>query len=299
MARLSIHLFGPFHALVDDCPVWGFKTDKDRLLLAYLAVEKAQPNRREALAELLWPGRPQGAALANLRHTLSILRKILQTPHEDPPFLVATRHCLQLNPAADIWTDIEQFQFLLNQNLPPSFSADRLERAVCCYSGAFLEGFLTCGILELEGWIEARRAQYHQMFMLVLNRLSCFWEGQKEYGKALSFAYRTAELEPWSERANYNIIRLLTLDEQHNAAITHFEAYRRTLKNELGTEPALKTNKLYKQILTRNTVWSESKKTPNSYWMAPNMVFLSGERNEVKGPIYLARPLIIVKQPCG
>jgi DNA-binding SARP family transcriptional activator len=254
MARLSIHLFGPFHALLDDCPVWGFKTDKDRLLLAYLAVEKAQPNRREAIAELLWPGRPQGAALANLRHTLSILRKILQTPYEDPPFLIATRQCLQLNPAADIWTDIEQFQFLLNQNLPPNFAADRLEQAVCCYSGAFMEGFLTRSVSELEGWIQARRAQYHQMFMLVLNRLSCFWEGQKEYGRALSFAYRTAELEPWSEKANYNIIRLLTLDEQHKAAVTHYDAYRRTLKHELGTEPALKTDQLYKQILTRNTV---------------------------------------------
>ena len=62
MARLVIRLLGPFEVTLDGEPVTGFETRKARALLAYLAVEGDCSHRREALAEMLWPGRPEGAA---------------------------------------------------------------------------------------------------------------------------------------------------------------------------------------------------------------------------------------------
>ena len=45
----------PFY---DGAPITAFESDKVRALLAYLAVESGRPQRREMLAGLLWPERP-------------------------------------------------------------------------------------------------------------------------------------------------------------------------------------------------------------------------------------------------
>ena len=77
MPRLSLSLLGPFQACLDDAQVTNFGTDKVRALLAYLAMEAGIPHRRETLADLLWPDRPQKAARRNLRQALSRLGRAM------------------------------------------------------------------------------------------------------------------------------------------------------------------------------------------------------------------------------
>ena len=52
MPHLSLSLLGSFQAALDGLPVTGFKSNKERALLAYLAVEADRPHRREMLAGL-------------------------------------------------------------------------------------------------------------------------------------------------------------------------------------------------------------------------------------------------------
>jgi DNA-binding SARP family transcriptional activator len=250
MTRLSVHLFGHFYAELDDRPVRGFKTEKDRILLAYLLVEKAYPKRRESLSELLWPERPQGAALANLRHTLSILRQGLQDHQEDPPFLIIRRRSLQINPAADIWTDVEQFEQLLQDRQSPAQTADRLEKAVCCYSCDFLEGTSGQFSRELSLWIYAQRARLYQELILALGQLTRFYGAKREFGKALQFGYRKVGLEPCDESANNLLITLLAQDGQRSAALAHYETYRLILMEEMGAVPSRTTARLIELVRT-------------------------------------------------
>ena len=77
MARLSLSFLGPFQVTLDGQPVTGFKSNKVRALLAYLAVEADRPHRREVLAGLLWPDWPDRDALSNLRYALSNLRRVI------------------------------------------------------------------------------------------------------------------------------------------------------------------------------------------------------------------------------
>ena len=254
MTRLSVHLFGPFHVLLYERPVWGFTTAKDRLLLAYLAVEREKPSRREALAELLWPERPQGIALANLRHTLSTLRKTIQDHTAIPPFLVITRQSLQLNPAAEVWTDVGSFQLLIEEGLRSDHTAERLEQAVCCYSGPFLDGMLIRASPEVENWIHSWRARYYQEFVLALDHLTRFYECRNAFAKALPYAYRMVELEPWGERANHQLVRLLALDGQRSTALAHYQRFEKILREELGISPSGDTQRLCEQIRASSPV---------------------------------------------
>lgn len=87
MAPLSLHLLGPVEVSLDGEPVTGFKYDKVRALLAYLAVEVERPHRREWLAELFWPGLSSRAARSNLRNALAVLRRAINDRTATPPHL--------------------------------------------------------------------------------------------------------------------------------------------------------------------------------------------------------------------
>jgi len=63
MSQLSLTLPGAFQATLDGEPVTGFESDKVRALLVYLVLEADRPHRRDVLAELFWPERPQGVGL--------------------------------------------------------------------------------------------------------------------------------------------------------------------------------------------------------------------------------------------
>ena len=83
MTRLVVRLLGGFRVELDGEAVYDFESDKCRALLAFLIVEADRPHRRETLASLLWPDRPDSSARANLRQALSSLRRALgdQVPH--------------------------------------------------------------------------------------------------------------------------------------------------------------------------------------------------------------------------
>ena len=97
MERFRLCLLGPFQALLDGKPITGFESNKTRALLAYLAAENSHPHTREFLAELLWPERPQGVALANLRHTLADLRTAIADHATAQPCLLVTHQTLQFD----------------------------------------------------------------------------------------------------------------------------------------------------------------------------------------------------------
>src|SRR3989304_4045531 len=135
MAHLSMRFLGPFQATLDGNPVDGFKSDKVRALLAYLAVEAGRPHSRETLAGLLWPDWPEQAAHTSLRSALSNLRKIIADSRASPPFLSITRETIQFNPASDYWLDVTAFRASLAEDRFPPAGIAQLEQAAGFYFG--------------------------------------------------------------------------------------------------------------------------------------------------------------------
>ncbi|HEY8884324.1 MAG TPA: hypothetical protein VIO35_03350 [Chloroflexota bacterium] len=105
--RLSLRLLGGVQATLDGQPLDGFESDLVRALLAYLAVERDRPHRREALAALFWPEQPDPIASHRLRQTLSNLRQVLRDGAAATPLLLVTNHDVQLNPAAAVRLDVD------------------------------------------------------------------------------------------------------------------------------------------------------------------------------------------------
>ena len=101
MTRLAISLLGSFEVAINGDPVTHFRADSARGLLAYLVMHPGMTHRRDALAGLLWPERPNADALRNLRVTLSRLRTAIGDTDTDTPILDVTRRTIQLNDDVD------------------------------------------------------------------------------------------------------------------------------------------------------------------------------------------------------
>ncbi|MFN2227429.1 MAG: BTAD domain-containing putative transcriptional regulator, partial [Anaerolineae bacterium] len=255
MARLSLSCLGPFQVTLDGQPVTGFKSNKVRALLAYLAVEAERPHRREVLAGLLWPDWPDREALSNLRYTLSDLRGVIGDRARSggrgradgrpaaPPFLLVTRDSLRFNTASDHVLDVAEFLEMAGRGDVPG-----LEEAAALYRGSFLEGFSLGDGAPFEEWALLTRERLDRRMSSALHQLAAAYERQGAYGQARATARRQVEREPWDEVAHRQVMRALALSGQRGAALAQYEACRRLLAEELDVEPGAETTRLYEQI---------------------------------------------------
>ena len=261
MARLSICLLGSFQVTLDGDPVTNFESDKVRALLAYLCVEAKTPQRREKLAGLLWPERPESAARANLRHALANLRLVIGDRQAKSPFLITTWQTIQFNNASDFWVDVAAFTALAQTSQSPTRGTiERMENALELYRGSFLEGFSLPDSPAFEEWALLEGERLQRLAKENLRFLSAWYERCGEFELALDHAWRHVALDPWQENAQQQLLRLLAYSGQREAALVQYQTYRRCLAEELGVEPSTKMVALYDRILDGSDQLTPQKK---------------------------------------
>ena len=253
MARLILQFLGPFRAALDGAPIEAFDSNKVRALLAYLAMECNRPHSREVLGGMLWPEQIQRSAMDNLRYALADLRKALGDTDSPHPFLIVSRDMIQFDPASDFWLDAAEFGQLSTmkpESEPESYEllVQNLEDAVALYSGSFLEGLTVSRSAPFEEWMSNRREQLHHDLMRDLEILADTYERLGQFQSALRAAWKQAELEPWHEEAQRQIMRLLAFEGNRSAALLQYETCKNVLYSELGVEPANQTTRLYESI---------------------------------------------------
>jgi DNA-binding SARP family transcriptional activator/Leucine-rich repeat (LRR) protein len=262
MTHLKISLLGPLQVMLDEEPVTAFESDKVRALLAYLAVEADHPHRRETLAGLFWPERPERSARHNLSQALSNLRKaigdsdVAYTERGPSPFFLVTHQAIQFNRNSNHSLDATVFAALLSaceghghsrlETCQPCIC--RLREAVALYRGPFLEQFYLGDSPAFEEWVLVKREGLQRQVVKIFPHLVAYHEQRGEYQDARGFARRQVELEPWDEAAQRQLIRTLALSGQRSAALKQYQVCRHMLTDELGVEPAQKTTELFEQI---------------------------------------------------
>lgn len=255
-SRMSLLLLGSLQVTLDGATVAGFESDKVRALLIYLAVEHDRPHRRGALAGLLWPERPERAALLNLNQALANLRRAIGDREAHVPLILSSRDSLQFNPAADCTIDVNEFTRLVEACESHSHRslancaacAGRLERAAALYRGAFLEGFAPRDSNTFQEWAGLLRERLHRRLLWALDGLAAY-HARRDPAAALRALFRQIELEPWREQAHRMAMELLWRDGQRSAALAQYERCRELLAAELGLDPDEQTTALYEQIL--------------------------------------------------
>ena len=254
MAKLVVRLLGGFEVELDGRPVHYFESDRCRALLAFLIVEAGRPHRRETLASLLWPDRPDSVARANLRQALSSLRRALgdTRPHDQappgggslpPPFLLVTSTDLQFNTGSDFALDVSELEtFAGNQG---AGGAQLLPEALCA---DFLAGFGVPDSETFQAWVLGKQERYHGLALSILDEQCARFENLGEYDLAVEAARLELRMEPWLEAAHRRCMRALALGGRRTEALHQYEACCRALELELGVAPAGSTRSLYEAI---------------------------------------------------
>src|SRR5512145_1135712 len=241
MTILSLRLLGAFTVERDGQPLNGFATDKARALLAYLAVERERPHRRESLSALLWPDQNDERARQNLRQALSHLKQALGGEE----FLLISPQDIQLHPQACVSTDLREVENLSracdshrHRNLEHCLPClRRQERLSELYNGDFLTGFPSQNSEPFEEWVVLTRERLHQQAMSAQIALANLNERRGNLSAARRHTREQIRLEPWREEAHRQAMRLLALSGERSLALAQYQTCQRILQAELAASP--------------------------------------------------------------
>lgn len=222
-------------------PVNGLRTRKALALLCYLAArstnaESSVPLSRTHLADLFWNDLPEAKGRSNLSYTLHNLNDLF------PDALRTTRDTIAMDRGV-FKVDTHEFEAYAALG-----TADSLASAAALYHDEFLAGLFLDDCPEFEVWLVSEREHWRQRIVSALECVSDYYLRRVEYERALPFAARILEIEPWREEAHRRLMDLLARTGQRSAALQQYETCRRVLAAELGAEPGSETLALYERI---------------------------------------------------
>ncbi len=228
----------------------SFDTRKAVALLAYLAVTQ-QPQRREALATLLWPEYEQANAYGSLRRTLWSLKKGI-----GEGWLAIDSDTIALRGDKDFWLDVTAFHASLEAT--EAHTHDDAEACVAClsslqeavdlYRGDFLAGFTLPDSPPFDEWQYFQAEGLRQEAARALEQLVAIHAARGVFVEGIPYARRWLALDTLHEPAHRALMRLYHWAGQRAAALRQYESCVQALAEEMGVPPEAETIQLYEEI---------------------------------------------------
>jgi DNA-binding SARP family transcriptional activator len=243
-----MRLLGGFEVWWDGRLVGGFESQKVRALLGYLACHRGRVLARDHLAGLLWPEGSSESTRHALRQALYNLKSTL--PPEARSLLVGTYTGVQLDGKADLWIDVTEFEEAVRLGKGrDGIDLHYLMTAVQLYRGELLSGFFLRDCEVFEEWLVAEQERLREMAVDALRLLVEHYRLRGEHRFGLHYARRLVVLEPLSEEARRDVMRLALHAGRRSFALAEYEKLRTMLRDELGVDPLEETRALYDSIL--------------------------------------------------
>ncbi|HEY3054693.1 MAG TPA: BTAD domain-containing putative transcriptional regulator [Thermoanaerobaculia bacterium] len=215
---LEIRLLGEPEVVRDGQAVPLPASKKSRALLAYLAVT-GRAHSRERLCELLWEG-PDDPRAA-LRWSLTKLRPLLE------PHLVANRDRVEFQ-CDGATVDISALC------VPANATTDQLEKCAALFRGELAEGLDLPGCFRFQQWCAGERERFRQLHIAILRELT---ERLGSDERAVPYARRRVQIDPFDEQAHAALIRLLASLGRRQEAMQQYEHCRVVFERELSARP--------------------------------------------------------------
>lgn len=227
MARLEIKLLGDTEVYLDG-QLLRFPTQKAKELFAYLVLHHRHAHPRAQLAALLWPDSDEERANANLRQTLTRLRRALRETE-----------CLKFSGGAvqfqyrDFWCDVLEFERALS-DFPT-------ESALALYRGPFLADIY-------EDWVLIEQEHLQTLYLDALEKLAHVYTERRDYDHAMKMWQHVLRELPWHEQAHRHLIELYVLKGDRSAALRQYEKYAEAVRREINAEPLPEMRALSEQL---------------------------------------------------
>jgi len=207
-------------------------------LLVFLVCNGGR-HRRDALAELLWPGSQPGTGRTRLRRTAHRLADAIGF---NP--LEGDAETLGLAGDTAIDCDALRFEQSARSAAAGSIPLERIRAIADLYGGDFMQGF---ALPDNDDFMRWRDAWAHRLRSLQLDLLRLLIERCRAAGDhetALLSARRLVFFEPAEESSHRLLIELLIADGRTGEALAQYAACRQMLREDYGAEPSAATRAL-------------------------------------------------------
>jgi len=239
MAGLRLTLLGGFEALLTTGEAVDLPAQKDRALLAFLAIGSGAAHSRDRLAGLLWSEHGDQQARDSLKQALMRLRRGL-----GGDMLRADRQSIGLD------SDAVSVDTLLFEGLVRDGSLEALIQAAALYHGDLLDG-LAVRDPAFEDWLLVERQRLRQLFERALAALMAKALAESDADSAVAAAQRLSLLDPLSESACRTLMQVHGDRGETVQALRLYDRLRERLYREMGVQPEAATTALYDRIRQR------------------------------------------------
>ena len=240
--RWQIHCLGQLRVYIDGHRAVDWRTEggapkKTKTLFAYLLNAGEKGAHADQIGELLWQDTgTEKTKRSRLHHTVAMLRKALDSQEA----VLRNGDYYRLNVPRGSLIDVTTFEQLCRRGLSLArhgqedlalsvyFEAERL------YAGDLFEDLpREYLVTETEDWIMPRRTWLREMAMRLHFDLSKLLRRYRRHGEALKWALRAVAIDPTSEAANAEAMRVFHAMGRTDAMHRQYRQYRTAL-SELG-----------------------------------------------------------------
>lgn len=230
----------------------GSAPKKTRALFAYLLNAGDKGAHADQICELLWQGaEPNATKRARLHHTVAMLRRTLGGQET----VQRIEDSYRLNAPGGSQVDVDLFEQICRRGL--SFArAGQNDSALKLYSeaeqhyrGDLFENLSRDYLVtETEDWIIPRRTWLRDMAVRLQYDMSKLLRRFNRLGEALDHALRAVSLDPLSEGANSETMRVFHAQGRIEAVHRQFRQYRAAL-NAIGVSaPGPEVTAIYGEL---------------------------------------------------
>jgi DNA-binding SARP family transcriptional activator len=239
----SITLFDSMRLSVDGTPL-DVRSDKLKMLLAYLILNRGRSIDRAAVGDALWPSADDSTARRNLREYLYRLRTFLTEDWPVDMHLTTDGTTITFDPTDAVWIDVRAFERHLDAAENASLAEKRrlLAEAVDIYRGDLLAAFW-------EDWIAEWRDYLHERYHAALLTLCRAHHHAGDLPAAVGVAHQALAVDPLDEAVHRRLMRLYYEGGDRTRALEQYRQCRQLLSDELAARPMPETRQLYQHML--------------------------------------------------
>jgi DNA-binding SARP family transcriptional activator len=254
MGKLRIKLFGPTTVLLaDGTAVTDLGGIKPRQVLEMLALSAGTPVTKDRLVDQLWDGKPPRTYIGTLESYVSLLRRRMGVGRGRGSALATTSNGYVLDPT-QVEVDVDEFRRLVQ----PGLGASPEETLARTRSALELVGGDLLASEPYADWAAHERTIFQGEYVQACTRAAshALTVGDPDLGAQLArraIGYDASSELPWQL-----LMRALSASGARGDALRAYLDLRRTLVEELGTEPSPATQKLYLELLAEGSTPARS-----------------------------------------
>ena len=252
LVDLTINMLGPVEIVRDPARPFAadaWTTRRARDILCFIASRRHHRAAKDTIIDTFWTEDNIETVEKNFHPTVSHIRKALNSKQPlKQNFIIYRDGDYQLNPEFSYRIDTEAFERLINDGETARRERDyarcieTYEQAVDLYRGEFMQG-------SYEAWVDEQRSYYREQYLRMLESLAGVAEKKQEWPRSMDLAQRILREDPFREDIHCMLMRGQAALGNRVAVKEQYETLRALLQKELGVEPAMQTQKAYRELM--------------------------------------------------